>query len=48
MPVSSLKLRTINEAKRFLTTQFRDADIETADIDARLLLMQAAGQPVQN
>lgn len=43
MPVSFTNLRTISEAKRLLTAQFRSANIETADIDARLLLMQAAG-----
>lgn len=43
MPVSFSNLRTIHDAKRFLTAQFRSANIESADIDARLLLMHAAG-----
>lgn len=33
---------TVNSAKRFLMAQFRDAGIDTAEIDARLLLMVAA------
>lgn len=39
----SIALQTINDAKQFLTAQFRAADIESADIDARLLLMHGTG-----
>ena len=39
----SRPLQTINDAKRFLTAQFRAAGIESADIDARLLLMHGTG-----
>ena len=41
--MTTLELRTIQDAKRFLTAQFRGAGIESADIDARLLLMHATG-----
>ncbi len=43
MPVSFSNIHTINDAKRFLTAQFRSANIESADIDARLLLIHATG-----
>jgi len=33
----------VNSAKRFLTKQFKQAGLETADIDARLLVMKATG-----
>lgn len=33
----------ISSAKRFLMTQFREAGLETADLDARLLIMAATG-----
>lgn len=33
----------INSAKRFLMTQFREAGLETPDLDARLLVMAATG-----
>ena len=33
----------VNSAKRFLMTQFREAGLETPDLDARLLVMAATG-----
>jgi len=33
----------VNSAKRFLTAQFREAGLETPDLDARLLVMAATG-----
>jgi len=33
----------VNSAKRFLMTQFREAGLDTPDIDARLLVMAATG-----
>ena len=43
MSVSASKLQTINDAKHFLTAQFRAAGIDSAEIDARLLLMHGTG-----
>lgn len=43
MSVSISKLQTINDAKHCLTAQFRAAGIDSADIDARLLLMHGMG-----
>ena len=34
---------TVNSAKRFWMAQFRDAGLETPDLDARLLMMAATG-----
>ncbi|WP_051279938.1 peptide chain release factor N(5)-glutamine methyltransferase [Hellea balneolensis] len=34
---------TVNSLKRFLTTQFQEAGVETPDLDARLLVMAATG-----
>jgi len=33
----------LNEAKRLLIKQFREAELETPDLDARLLIMAATG-----
>ena len=35
----SLPLKTINDAKRFLISEFRAAGIDSADIDARMIVM---------
>jgi release factor glutamine methyltransferase len=34
---------TVNSAKRFLMAHFREAGLETPDLDARLILMEATG-----
>ena len=38
-----MDIKTINEAKRLLISEFRSAEIDSADIDARMILMLASG-----